>query len=84
MRRHLLLNLALGWCCSADGRKRWDSRERGVRAATGTTRTSSPPQTATKVDDTIDQSLGQPPWPDLRVLGVVPRDVDVLVPAGAA
>ena len=82
--RDLLLNLALGWCCCADGRKGGYSRESGVSVTTGSIAPGSPPQTATKVDNAIDQSLGQPPWPNLRVLGVVPRDVDVLVPAGAA
>ena len=43
-----------------------------------------PPQTATKVDYAVDQSLGHTPWPNLRVLAVVPGDVDMLVPAGAA
>ena len=43
-----------------------------------------PPKTATQFNDAVDQALGHTPWPDLRVFGVVARDVDVLVSAGAA
>ena len=41
-----------------------------------------PAQTSTKLNNAVDKSLGHLPRPYLRVLGVVPRDVDVLVLAG--
>ena len=66
-----------------EGGDRWEGV--GVRRLTiGITSGGLAAQTATKVHDALDESLGQPPWPDLRVLGVVPRDVDMLVPAGSA
>ena len=81
---NLLLNLALCWCCRAYGRKGGHRRESGIGGSAHATSLSVPPKTATKFNDAVNQSLGQTPWPDLSVLGVVPRDVDVLVPTWAA
>ena len=84
VRRHLLLDLAFGWCCCADARKGGDRRKRGAWWTTPVTDVGGPPQATTQVNDAVDQTLGQTPWPDLSVFGVVPRDVDVLVLAWAA
>ena len=81
---NLLLNLALCWCRRAYGRKGGHGRESGIGGSAHAISLSVPPKTATKFDDAVNQSLGQTPWPDLSVLGVVAGDVDVLVPAGAA